>query len=553
MFAASLKTKPLSYRQRAHSPVRVIFCLCALAAALTLVSAPPARADGTGYFVDPWTDPEPLPQAEISRILSPSPVLGAQSINTLSKAAELYRKIVLAGGFQRIASGAPLKEGMTGMRVEQLRARLIATRDLPGQYRAPQDIPSESGKGPHNDASKTAVFDEEDKAVERVTRAGEAPGQDFFDHDMHRALRAFQLRHGLSPDGIASGETLKALNVSAEERYAIILSNLERLKRLPKTLGARYVHVNIAGAELETVQNGKTSMRRRVVVGQPSRATPELISDITYLTFNPTWTIPPSIARKDIIPKARLDKNYLRDKNIRVFAGWDKNMREIDSTTIDWSRPEAANYRLRQDSGSNNSLGTTRIQFANAYSVYLHDTPAQSLFERYERAYSSGCVRVEHIADVAEWLLEGTPGKDRSTIERMIAGKALVTASLSKSVPIYMTYLTVWVDGTGRVQFRDDIYKRDRKTIGKKNIVNNSNTGSNTGNNNAKNTNISAVPGLKPRTDVAVVAKSKSALPVKTAVDKTKAAEAETASQKPQPRMHESTGQGMAVFDDGVL
>jgi murein L,D-transpeptidase YcbB/YkuD len=389
--------------------------------------------------------------------------MGLDAHEALRKAAQFYKTVAAQGDFVRIEAGPPLKEGARGPRVVQLRARFAAAGDLPGSLPSLPAAPTarQTGRG-----AVLEVFDEEEKEktqpIPSIPENTAAAQGELFDHALHRAVRAFQLRHGLNPDGVVQGATLKALNVSAEARFAVIEQNLARLSALPKNPGARYVHVNIAGAELEAVDNGRVVMRRRVVVGQPSRPTPEMSSAITFITLNPYWNIPPSIAQKDIIPKARQERNYLRDRNIRVFSSWGEASRELDSASVDWSAPEAKSYRLRQDPSPNNSLGTLRINFANSHSVYLHDTPAQSLFDRYGRAYSSGCVRVERVRDVAEWLLSDKPAWDRRAIDRGIASQAHTIITLSKPVPIYVTYLTAWVDGTGRVQFRDDIYRHDR-------------------------------------------------------------------------------------------
>jgi murein L,D-transpeptidase YcbB/YkuD len=200
-----------------------------------------------------------------------------------------------------------------------------------------------------------------------------------------------------------------------------------------------------------------------VIVGKQDRQTPEYTSKITFVALNPYWNVPQSIARRDLIPKAARDPGYFKRMGIRVFNGY--GGREVSPYSVDWTSPSATRYFLRQDPSRRNSLGTVKIHFPNPHAVYLHDTPSKSLFWRSSRAYSSGCVRVEHVHDLSAWLLSETPGWDRARIDNVIdKTHERLDVTLQKSVPVYMLYLTSWVDGDGLLNFRDDIYSIDKKT-----------------------------------------------------------------------------------------
>lgn len=288
-----------------------------------------------------------------------------------------------------------------------------------------------------------------------------------YDSELEAAVASFQARHGLDADGIIGRDTITALNMRPTERIRQIDATLERWRWLPDSLGETYVLVNIAGFELTMVESGAEVLRKRVIVGQPFRQTPVFSDQIDYLVFNPTWTVPRSIMLKDQLPKIVQDPNYLSSLNIQVYQGWGANRQPVDPATIDWASLGRNNfpYQLVQEPGPLNALGQVKFMFPNQYDVYLHDTPGRGLFAKTERTFSSGCIRVEQPFDLAERLLAQAPQWTRSRIESTITGSSPQTVMLPRPVPVHIQYWTTWVDGEGRLQFRNDIYERDGRLI----------------------------------------------------------------------------------------
>jgi murein L,D-transpeptidase YcbB/YkuD len=232
--------------------------------------------------------------------------------------------------------------------------------------------------------------------------------------------------------------------------------NLERLRRLSALLERRHATVNIAGAEFRLVENGVILMHKRVIVGRTSRRTPELHGLITRVEANPYWNVPVRIARLDILPKIRRDSGYLARQGIRVLGSWGPGARELDPGAVDWS---SGSYRLRQDPGPLNALGVVKFHIPNPYDVYLHDTPSKELFAKPERFFSSGCIRLEQPLELAHYLLQDA----WPAFEAALASGRNTAFDLSAPLPIHVVYLTAWSDEAGLVQFRDDVYDRDRE------------------------------------------------------------------------------------------
>jgi len=214
--------------------------------------------------------------------------------------------------------------------------------------------------------------------------------------------------------------------------------------------------VDIAGYQVVYYKDGKPVWRSRVQVGKPYRSTPVFKSKITYLTLNPTWTVPPTILKNDILPKLRRNPGYLAANRIRVL---DSQGRELSPASVDWANPRG--IVLRQDAGPGNSLGRLVIRFPNDYAVYMHDTPHQELFASEQRTYSSGCIRVEHPRELAELLLDDPVQWNRAGIDRAIDTLKTQTVMLPRPVPLLLAYWTVDLREDGRVGFRPDVYRRD--------------------------------------------------------------------------------------------
>lgn len=282
----------------------------------------------------------------------------------------------------------------------------------------------------------------------------EAPDPHRYDSDLEAAVRRFQRRHLLEADGVVGRETRAALNVPVERRIDQIRLNMERARWLLHGLPESFVLVDIAGYRLSYFRPNGEEWRTRIVVGQPYRRTPSLRSEITHLTFNPTWTIPPTIRREDTLPKIRQDLGYLERESIHVLS---PSGERLDPSDVDWSNP--GNVVLRQEAGPQNALGQLVIRFPNDYLVYLHDTPARGLFSREQRAFSSGCIRVENIRELAQLLFDDTrTGHD---VERRIQSGETHNVRLASRMPIILHYWTVNPDDDGVLSFRPDIYERD--------------------------------------------------------------------------------------------
>lgn len=304
-----------------------------------------------------------------------------------------------------------------------------------------------------------------------LQRQGDYSGSDqkgtTYDHQLAQAVRTFQERHGLTPDAIVGSETQAALNVSADERVRQILINMERWRWLPRDLGDPHVLVNMAGFELQMIESGHPPLSMRVVVGQPVRRTPVFSDEITYLEFNPTWTVPSTIAVEDLLPKIRRNPGMLEAQGINVYARGAEGSYVVDPANVDWSAvgKGAFPYRLRQQAGPRNPLGRVKFIFPNPYAVYLHDTPSRGLFQRSKRAFSSGCIRVEKPLELAERLLANTPGWSRERIDAAIDSGRTRSVTLAKPVTVHLVYLTAWQDRDGKMQFREDLYGRDTRLL----------------------------------------------------------------------------------------
>ena len=353
-----------------------------------------------------------------------------ESYQKLVTAKKRYQAIVAAGGWQEIPKGVTLKEGSQDDRVILLRKRLILAGDL-------TDSSSENS--------------------------------DYFDHTLKKAVQHFQMRFGLNPDGMVGSSTLDVLNVSAEDRLVQIVINLERWRQMPHDFGERYIEVNIPDFNLKVVDQGKIVQTMRVIVGRKDRPTPTFIGRMTYLELNPYWTVPPKIAKKDILPKIQNDPSFLIQKQIRVFENWKATAAELDPFSIDWKALNDENfpYRLRQEPDSSNALGQIKFMFPNKLNVYLHDTPSKELFLRRQRDFSSGCVRVENPFQLAAYLLNADDNWSPQQLRHILddESKKPKVILLKKPIPIYLLYWTTWVEDDNSVHFRNDIYGYDRTLL----------------------------------------------------------------------------------------
>lgn len=284
-----------------------------------------------------------------------------------------------------------------------------------------------------------------------------------FDKDLDQALRHFQRRHGLKDDGVVYARIREALNVPVEQKIQQILIALERWRWLPRELGGRYIWINIAGAELQVIEQDQPVLTMKTIVGRSYRSTPSFSSKLKSIVANPTWTVPHTVATEDLLPLQQQDIHFLDRKQIRVFRHSGDALIEIDPARVDWSKLSKNNfpYTLRQDAGSNNSLGQVKFQFDNPFDIYMHDTPAKLLFDLPVRTFSSGCVRLEKPRVLANYLLYHDPAGRGWNIEQAIAQQQTRVLTLNRALPIYLVYLTAWVSADGVAHFREDAYGRD--------------------------------------------------------------------------------------------
>lgn len=291
----------------------------------------------------------------------------------------------------------------------------------------------------------------------------EPVGRDFFDGKLEDGVKSFQRRHGLQPDGVVGPATEAALNVPAEVRLTQILANLERWRWITQDLGEKYILINVADFRVGVFEGVREVLSMPAIVGSAYRRTPEFSGKMTYIEINPTWTVPPKLVREDILPKARKDPGYLKERGIRVFRGWSEDAPEIDVESVDWSQvaAEAESFKFRQDPGPRNSLGRIKFMFPNKFDVYLHDTPDRGLFSRAERDLSSGCIRLEQPLELAEYILRGDPVWNRERILAALADTTTRVIPLQNPIGVHLLYWTAWLADDGRVEFRGDIYKRD--------------------------------------------------------------------------------------------
>lgn len=283
-----------------------------------------------------------------------------------------------------------------------------------------------------------------------------------FDGDLEQAVRTFQENHGLRVLGRVDKSTLQALNISAQARVAQLRLNLDRLRELVAMRPEdRYILVNAAAFQLEAVERGEVQLRHRVIAGRPGRDTPIVRATIKALNFFPYWRVPDSVATLDLIPKLRKEPEYLEKEKIRVLTG-NFNGPEIDAAKVDWNTATSTQIKFRQEPGPQNALGLMRIDMPNSEGVYMHDTPMKPLFQQRSRAFSAGCVRVQDVFKLGEWIARYEQGWEQpGRIEQIIEGGQPLDLTLTRPLPVYFTYITAWAEPNGSVQFRPDIYGRD--------------------------------------------------------------------------------------------
>jgi murein L,D-transpeptidase YcbB/YkuD len=274
------------------------------------------------------------------------------------------------------------------------------------------------------------------------------------------AVKRFQRRMGLVEDGKISRATLVELNVPIEKRIKQMIVNMERLRWAPVEMEKEYLLVNIPEFRLHIFNNQKQVWQMNVVVGKSVHKTSIFKGNISSIVLNPYWGVPTSIVRNEILPKLKRDPSYLTRNNMEVLSG----NTVIDAKGIDWNKYTGnIPYNIRQKPGRNNSLGKIKFLFPNSYSIYLHDTPSKSLFNESSRAFSHGCIRVAEPRELALHLLRDKPDWTADRVDKVLATNQATSIKISPKIPVYIAYFTTWVDNTGALNFRKDIYHLDEK------------------------------------------------------------------------------------------
>ncbi|MCP4969458.1 MAG: L,D-transpeptidase family protein [Arcobacter sp.] len=371
---------------------------------------------------------------------------------TFPKAKELanlikdYEKTLENGGYIKISKiKKSLKKGNYYPEIKLLRRRLFQSNDLQNLNCIEQN--NQNIKEPKLDCLE------------------------LYDENVFKAVKSFQKSHGLIQDGIVGNNTISKLNIPIKNKIKIMRINLERMRWMPRTLGKKYLIVNIPDYKLKMYKENQIKLDMPVVVGEYKTPTPVFSHKISAIVLNPYWRIPQSIVKKEIVPKLVKNPNYLNSKNIKVFENWNHESIEYNTSSFDWSMfldndllgtSKKAPMRFIQVPSNQNPLGKMKFMFPNRYSVYLHDTPFKSLFNKNKRAFSHGCIRLSRPHDLLKTIAQEDEKVDYEEAKEILKDIEKTDFDLTKKIPVHIVYLTSWVDENGKVQFRDDIYKYDK-------------------------------------------------------------------------------------------
>ncbi|MCL4764648.1 MAG: L,D-transpeptidase family protein [Hyphomicrobiaceae bacterium] len=376
---------------------------------------------------------EPRPEALNDLRPDATPWRSDVMLSQMDAVIARYQKIVSQGGWLPVPGGRLLRPGDDDERVPYVRRRLIISGDL-------------GSGGSSYDLSYG------------------------FDGRLEDAVKRFQESFGLRTTGRVDQPTIAQLNVPAHARLEQLRLNQRRIRELLQgRVEDRYILVNVAAFQLEAVEGHQVRLRHRVIVGKPDRQTPSIKASVRGLNFFPYWRVPDSVATLDLIPRLVKEPDYLMKEQIRAFNGYGGP--EIDTTAIDWRQVDPAKVKFRQDPGPQNALGLVRIDMPNEHIVYMHDTPMKPLFNQRGRAFSAGCVRVQDVFELVEWIARYEAGWEQpGRVRDVIAAGQPLDVTLTRPVPVYFTYITAWAEADGRAEFRPDIYGRDgsRELVGER-------------------------------------------------------------------------------------
>ncbi len=373
-----------------------------------------------------------------------------------------------------VPAGSNLKLGSKDPRVVILRERLKVAPPAPP---APADTPMAAADQPAaadgavvtpvsaTTEAPDAMQPEAAPAVDTtVVAATEQPAPfdpEVFDESVDTAVKAFQESAGLRPDGIVGPATLGRLNAAADDHVDTILVNMERWRWMPEDLGKFYVRVNIPNFNLNIYKDGQIFYTTRIVVGQPTKQTPIFSDEIEHVIVNPVWNIPASIAVKEMLPQIQANPGKALN-GYRVYANIGGRFRAVDPWTVDWHNVDMRRIQIKQPPGERNALGSIKFMFPNPFAVYLHDTPSKSLFQKDYRAYSHGCMRVMNPWEFAAALLTHDPKVSAAGLKKLVGGQQ-TQVNLTRHIPVHITYFTAWVDDSGKLQLRSDVYHHDAR------------------------------------------------------------------------------------------
>jgi murein L,D-transpeptidase YcbB/YkuD len=386
-----------------------------------MANRPDIRKDASAVALDRW-------MAELATSPDPAAVLDRASLlpeGAAALKAELARQRRLAGQrFQPIPGEATIEPGSTdAVRIPALRARL---------------------------------------AIEDAVLAAAPNGGALYDAPLEAAVKRWQAANGLEVDGRVGRISLGLLNRPLSARVDQLRVALDMRRGAVAETSERRIEVNIPDFRLAVLEEGRELLSMAVIVGRRDRATPLLRVRMTTIQFNPPWGVPERNAREDLLPRFRRDPQAMMEKGFRVFGLVDGQRQEIDPRTIDWSsiNPQRFPYFIRQDAGDTNALGRIKFIMPNNDDIFMHDTPDRHLFRRPDRAFSSGCIRLERPNDLMALLLEGVQGWDVARAQRAIEARTTSAVALRRQLPVLLAYRSVVVD-TGRVRIRPDIYDLD--------------------------------------------------------------------------------------------
>lgn len=355
-------------------------------------------------------------------IATNEPILSFDTLYNLQLAIAQYEPFVAAGGWEEIPQEAYQQSlGKSHQSIIQIKRRLISSGDM--------------------------------ALVESVS--------DTFDAETDAGVRKFQARHGLIINGQIDEPTWYAMNVPAAERLQQLYLNYTRVQNMAAKLDTRYIVVNIPAATIEAVADGMVEQRHTAVVGRVDRATPIMASNVTQINFNPYWHVPKSLVERDLTKYMNENPNYLTEQNIHIYDGGGQ---EVSPASIDWNNlGNAINYMYRQEPGAANSMGHCKINFYNPYDCYLHDTPSKALFGENARFHSSGCVRVDNVGQLVNWLLRDNGDWSQDKVNATFESLQRLDVECKARVQLHTTYITAWANRQGTVSFRDDVYEFDKQ------------------------------------------------------------------------------------------